>query len=284
MQPRVLIVCERAAERDTMRVLMGTMGCQWVLASGIEEALAVIGRERTTAALLELPGAISDPVNRGVRELLMRFPGRVIVLTDETPSPPITSELIRQYSIPFVQRNSLAGDLWPRLESMVYPQLGIRRVTKVARLVLDTFLQPLPAGIRHMQPDTRQLVYEAASLTVDLSFESAPDSNRMTLLGQIMRASDPLGPLHGVPVVLKNKRGPMGLRMTNEVGEFSFEFENERSVSLEIEVGPNDWVLILSPPLDWNERGKAQAVNEPGFVDTFTNNSSKNQSKKVRPA
>ena len=278
MQPRVLIVCERAAERDTMRVLMGTMGCQWVLASGIEEALAVIGRERTTAALLELPGAISDPVNRGVRELLMRFPGRVIVLTDETPSPPITSELIRQYSIPFVQRNSLAGDLWPRLESMVYPQLGIRRVTKVARLVLDTFLQPLPAGIRHMQPDTRQLVYKAASLTVDLSFESAPDSSRMTLLGQIIRASDPLSPLNGVPVVLKNKRGPMGLRMTNEVGEFSFEFENERSVSLEIEVRPNDWVLILSPPLDGNERGKAQAVNEPGFVDTFTNNSSKNQS------
>ena len=279
MQPRVLIICERAAERDTIRVLVGAMGCQWVLASGIEEALALIGRERTSAALLELPGAICDPtkVNRGARELLMRFPGRVIALTDETPSP-ITGELISQYSIPFVRRNRLAVDLWPRLESMVCPQLGIRRVTKVARLVLDTFLQPLPAGIRHMQPDTRQLVYKAASLTVDLSFESAPDSSRMTLLGQIIRASDPLSPLNGVPVVLKNKRGPMGLRMTNEVGEFSFEFENERSVSLEIEVRPNDWVLILSPPLDGNERGKAQAVNEPGFVDTFTNNSSKNQS------
>ena len=279
MQPRVLIICERAAERDTIRVLVGAMGCQWVLASGIEEALALIGRERTSAALLELPGAICDPtkVNRGARELLMRFPGRVIALTDETPSP-ITGELISQYSIPFVRRNRLAVDLWPRLECMVYPQLGIRRVTKVARLVLDTFLQPLPAGIRHTQPDTRQLVYKAASLTVDLSFESAPDSSRMTLLGQIIRASDPLSPLNGVPVVLKNKRGPMGLRMTNEVGEFSFEFENERSVSLEIEVRPNDWVLILSPPLDGNERGKAQAVNEPGFVDTFTNNSSKNQS------
>ncbi|PYT95256.1 MAG: hypothetical protein DMG38_27865 [Acidobacteria bacterium] len=275
----MLIICERAAERDTIRVLVGAMGCQWVLASGIEEALALIGRERTSAALLELPGAICDPtkVNRGARELLMRFPGRVIALTDETPSP-ITGELISQYSIPFVRRNRLAVDLWPRLECMVYPQLGIRRVTKVARLVLDTFLQPLPAGIRHMQPDTRQLVYKAASLTVDLSFESAPDSSRMTLLGQIIRASDPLSPLNGVPVVLKNKRGPMGLRMTNEVGEFSFEFENERSVSLEIEVRPNDWVLILSPPLDGNERGKAQAVNEPGFVDTFTNNSSKNQS------
>ena len=40
MQPRVLIICERAAERETIRVLVGTMGCQWVLASSIEEALA----------------------------------------------------------------------------------------------------------------------------------------------------------------------------------------------------------------------------------------------------
>src|SRR6266704_2534166 len=156
MQPKVLIICERAAERDTIRVLVGTMGCQWVLASGIDEALALARRERTSAALLELPGPNSDAVRveQGVRELLVRFPGRVIALTDESPTP-IISELLSRYSIPSVQRDRLAADLWPRLEPMVYPHLGIRRITKVARLVLDTFLQPLPAGIRYLQPDTR---------------------------------------------------------------------------------------------------------------------------------
>jgi hypothetical protein len=268
MQPKVLIICERAAERDTIRVLVGTMGCLWVLASRIDEGLALAGRERTSAALLELPGTNSDGVRveQGVRELLVRFPGRVIALTDESPTPMI-SELLSRYSIPSVQRDRLAADLWPCLESMVYPHLGIRRITNVARLVLDTFLQPLPAGIRYLRPDTRQLVYEAPALTADIAFERSPGSTRTTLTGQIMRMNLPQIPLNGVPVVLKGQKGPMGLMITNEVGEFSFEFQGERSVSLEIEVSPNDWVLFMSPPLDWVGRAEDQPGTEPGAMD-----------------
>ncbi len=285
MQPRVLIICERAEERDTIRVLVGTMGCQWVLASSIEEALAILSRERTSATLLELPGGLSDPnlMHKRVRELLVRFPGRVIVLTDEMPSPGI-SELISKYSIPFVQRDRLAMDLWPRLESMVYPQLGIRRITKVARLVLDTFLQPLPAGIRSFQSDTRQLVYEAESLTADISLERPPNSTRTTLLGQIMRTNEPQIPLNGVPVVLKSRKGPLGLKMTNEAGEFSFEFQNERSVSLEIEVSPNDWILLISPPMDWVGGAEDQTINESGCPEISAIDGSQLQRKKARSA
>jgi len=283
MQPKVLIVCERAAERDTIRVLVGTMGCQWVLASGIEEALTLLGRERTSAALLELPGAISDPakLEEGVRELLVRFPGRVIVLTDGAPGP-LTNELISKYSIPSVQRGRLAVDLWPRLESMVYPQLGSRRITRVARLVLDTFLQPLPAGIRDLQPDTRQLVYEAPALTADISFERSPNSPRINLLGQVLRTKDPQMPLNGVSVVLKSRNGPLNLKMTNEVGEFSFEFQDERTVSLEIEISPNEWVLLITPPLDWAGNAKDQAVSGSRMSNGFTTNDAKLPGKKVR--
>ncbi len=282
MQPRVLIVCDRAAERDTIRVLVGTMGCQWVLASGIEEALALVSRERTSAALLELPGTISDPVklDQGLREFLVRFPGRVMVLTDESPTPMI-SELISKYSIPFVQRDRLAADLWPRLESMVYPQPGIRRITKVARLLLDTFLEPLPAGIRGSQSGTRQLVYETESLTADMAFERSPDSTRTALLGQIMR-NEPKIPVNGVPVVLKSRKGPLGLKMTNEVGEFYFEFQNERSVNLEIEVSPNDWVLLISPPLDPFGGREEETLSEFRPGDTSTIYASKPQGKRGR--
>jgi len=282
MQPRVLIICDRAAERDTIRVLVGTMGCQWVLASGIEEALVLLGRERTSATLLELPGAISDPakLEEGVRELLVRFPGRVIVLTDETPGP-LIRELITKYSIPFVQRDRLAADLWPSLESMVYPQLQTRRVAKVARLVLDTFLQPLPAGIRYVQPNTRQLVYEAPALTADIAFERPPNSPRTTMIGQVMRTKDPHMPLNGVTVVLKDRKGPLDVKMTNEAGEFSFEFQDQSSLSLEIEVSPNDWVLLISPPLDW-AAGGGQSMSEPSPNDpsvTSTNGRLKKKGK-----
>lgn len=283
MQPRVLIICERAAERDTIRVLVGTMGCQWVLASGVDEALALAGRERTSAALLELPGTNSDVVraDQAVRELLVRFPGRVIALTDESPTPGIR-ELLSRYSIPSVQRDRLAADLWPRLESMVYPQLGIRRITKVARLVFDTFLQPLPAGIRSLQPDTRQLVYEAPALTADIAFERFPDSTRTTLTGQIMRTSSPQIPMNGVPVVLKGQKGPLGLMITNEAGEFSFEFHDERTVSLEIEVTPNDWVLLMSPPLDWVGSAESQWGNGRGATEFSIMNGDNPRKKKGR--
>ena len=215
----------------------------------------MLSRERISAALLELPGAVSDPerMHRSVRELLVWFPARVMALTDGMPTP-VISELISKYSIPWVQCDRLAMDLWPRLESVIYPQLGRRRFTKLARLVLDTFLQPLPAGIRSSQPDTRQLVYEAGSLTVDIAFERPPDSTRTTLLGQLMRTNEPQILMNGVPVVLKSRKGPLGVSSTNEVGEFAFEFQNERSVSLEVEVSPNDWVLIISPPLEWRGR------------------------------
>ncbi len=269
MQPRVLIICDRAAERETIRVLVGTMGCQWVLASSIEQALAILSRERISAALLELPRAVSDPdqMPKNLREFLVRFPGRVMALTDGMPTPAIT-ELISKYSIPWVQRDRLAMDLWPRLESMVYPQLGMRRFTKVARLVLDTFLQPLPAGIRYSQQfDIRQLVYEAESLTADIAFERPPDSTRTTLLGQLMRTNEPQILMNGVPVVLKSPKGPLGVRTTNEVGEFAFEFQNERSVSLEVEVSPNHWVLIVSPPLEWMGRAEDPLVNEVNIAD-----------------
>lgn len=284
MQPRVLIICERPAERDTIRVLVGTMGCQWVLASGIEEALTLLGRERTSAALLELPGSISDTakLEEGIRELLVRFPGRVIVLTDGAPGP-LTNELISKYAIPFVQRDRLAVDLWPRLESMVYPQLGSRRITRVARLVLDTFLQPLPAGIRHLQPDTRQLVYEAPALTADISFEPSHNSPRITLVGQVLRTKEPQIPLNGVSIVLKSRNGPLNVKMTNEVGEFSFEFQGERTVSLEIEVSPNEWVLLITPPLDWAAKSNDQAMSGPGISNGFTTNDTNLSGKKVRP-
>lgn len=267
MPPRVLIICEGPADRDTMRVLVGTMGCQWMLVSTMEEALAKLGREQASAVLVELPGANPDPdqIHRNLRELVVRFPGRVIALTDETPTRDAT-QLIKKYSIPSVPRIRLTADLWPCLESMVYPQAGLRRVTQVAQLILDTFLHPLPEGIRFMRPDTRQLLYEARSVVADISFERPHDSTRTSLLGQVMRRDEPRTPLSGISVVLKGEKGPLRLEMTNELGEFSFEFQDERRITLEIEVNPNEWVAIISPTLDWGAKEEHQIVGARGVA------------------
>lgn len=285
MQPRVLIISERPAERDTIRVLVGTMGCQWVLASGLEEALVILGREPASAALLDLPntGSDADPVYQCLRELLVRLPGRVIVLADEARTSTM-SEFVSKYSIPVVNRDRLAMDLWPCLETMVYPHRGVRRITQVARLILDTFLQPLPAGIRFLEHHTRQLVYEAKSLTADISFEHPPDSTRTTLVGQIMQTNEPRLPLNGVSIVLKGKKGPLGMKMANESGEFSFEFQDERTVTLEIEVSPNEWVALVSPSLDWgkSERDRSLSASASGGGSNSGMYNGKVHSKKAR--
>jgi len=226
-----------------------------MLATTMEEALAKLGREQASVAVLELAGANSDPdkMHQNLRELLVRFPGRVIALTDEAPTPEV-AQLTKKYSIPSVQRVRLTADLWPCLESMVYPQTGLRRVTQVAYLILDTFLHPLPAGTRFMQPNTRQLLYETQSLTADISFERSFDSTLTTLVGQVLRRDEPRTPLSSISIVLKGEKGPLGLKTTNESGEFSFEFQDERRITLEIEIKPNEWVAIISPTLDWGAK------------------------------
>jgi len=40
---KLLILCEESSARDTMRVLLGSMGCQCVVASTVQQPIAVFG-------------------------------------------------------------------------------------------------------------------------------------------------------------------------------------------------------------------------------------------------
>lgn len=253
MKPRVLIISERASVRESACVLVGTMECLWIVASHIQDALANFEIEKASAAVLDLPTGVSDPGRMGPHfsELLSRLQGRLVVLTDETVATEI-GDLEKKYSIPFVPRDRLPVDLWPCLATLMFSQPPIRRITQAARLVLDTFLLPRPAGIRSSPADTRQLVYESDHFTVDISFEHHPGSALTTASGQVMRDADPRVPLNGVPVVIKGEKGPLELKMTNQSGEFLFQFENERSVTFEIEVNYGHWMALNTPVLEWD--------------------------------
>lgn len=254
VKPRVLIISERPTIRESACVLLGTMGCHWVLASQIEEALPILESERASAAVLDLPDAVSDTarMDPNFSELLGRLQGRLVVLAADSTSPGVLG-LEKQYSIPFVRRDRLASDLWPCLSALMFSPPAIRRITQDARLILDTFLHPPPLGIRSsLSTNTRQLVYEADHFSVDISLEHPPGSTHATACGQIMRNADPGIPLNGVPVVLKGEKGPLELRLTNQFGEFSFEFENERKLTFEIEVNYGHWIAVNSPALEWD--------------------------------
>ena len=233
MRHSVLIISGYAADRETIPLLLGSMGCRWILVSALEEAIATLNREPTAAAILDSRLVIVGPEERNqmLREILVRLPGRVILLSNE-PYAPAAIEFATAYSLPLINRDRWAQDFWRGLETLLSRPSVTQRTKEEARLALDTFQQPLPVGIRLSKTNSRHLLYETNSLSIDMSFELQPESDRTSLGGQILTNASPTRALTGAPVRLRGRERPLGFAMTNEFGEFFFQFEREPDVSV----------------------------------------------------
>jgi hypothetical protein len=233
-----------------MRVLLRSMGCQCVLASSIQIGLAALEEENPDAAIMDLhrtrtsaPQVVSalDKIGSSLR-------GRVLLITGEHIDPQV-SDLINRYSLPCVPRDRLLQELWGCLESLLRPSSFLRRATQAARLVFDSFLQPLPDGIRMSQLPARRLVYEAGGLMADLWIEPKTDSRRIALVGQLMDSAKPGRRLDRIPIALRGQKGPIAFATTNEFGEFRFDFDFEPMLTLEMEPSGYQWVSVELPSL-----------------------------------
>jgi hypothetical protein len=265
----VLIISGNAAGRETIPLLVGSMGCRWILAPTLEQALAALNRESTAAAILDsrLVIAGSEERNGILREILVRLPGRVILLLNE-PYDRAAVDFATAYSLPFINCDRWAQDLWGSLETLLRRATVENQVKETARLALDTFRQPLPVGIRLSQTNIRNLLYETSSLSIDISFELLPESNSTSLGGQILTNADPTRALAGAPVRLRGLERPLGFAMTNQSGEFIFQFKREPNVILEIEDRPNHSVTIYSPNPIWlredgSQNGQGRDSGQP---------------------
>src|SRR5438128_6459389 len=72
-----------------------------------------------------------------------------------------------------------------------------------ARLLYDSFREPLPAGLRTQQRLSRQALYQAGDYSLDLRLENERGTSRVALVGQIQnrkQVGKRLG--GGVPVLL----------------------------------------------------------------------------------
>jgi CheY-like chemotaxis protein len=253
---KVLIICADPSARDTIRVLLGSMGCQCVVASGVQQAIAVLEQENPDAAIVDPRSSdfSAAPILSGLDKICARLGGRVVVLTGHEKEQEV-KELLERYSLPGIRRDRLLQELWGNLESSFRPKEVLRRIMNAAHLVFDSFLQPMPAGVRGLsQLPARQLIYQSGSLMVDLWLEPQTDSNSLALVGQIVDSSRPDCQFGSIPVVLHGRKGPIALTTTNKFGEFHFNFDFEPSGTLEIEVGGNHWVSVALPGLQWAQR------------------------------
>jgi CheY-like chemotaxis protein len=253
---KVLIICEEPSARDTIRVLLGSMGCQCVVASGVQQAIAILEQENPDAAIVDPHSCdfSAAPILSGLDKIYARLGGRVVVLTGHEKEQEV-KELLERYSLPGIRRDRLLQELWVNLESSFRPKEVLRRIINAAHLVFDSFLQPMPAGVRGVaQLTARQLVYQSGSLMADLRIEPQNDFRNFAVVGQIVDSDRPDRQFDSIPVVLHGRRGPLALATTNKFGEFHFNLDFEPSVTLEIEVPGEPWVSVALPSLEWAKR------------------------------
>lgn len=118
------------------------------------------------------------------------------------------------------------------------------RVREMAQLILDTFQQPILAGVRSTSPPTRQLLYKAGPFHIDVRLEPLPGSSRLSLVGQVMDATQSGKGLGELPVILRSGEQRKVRTKTNHFGEFQLEFEPAEELHLSFELSREMEVVI----------------------------------------
>src|SRR2546425_1221975 len=106
-----------------------------------------------------------------------------------------------------------------------------------ARLLYDSFREPLPAGLRTQQRLSRQALYQAGDYSLDLRLENERGSSRVALVGQIQnrkQAGKRLG--GGVPVLLVSGKMILAHAVSNSLGEFQMEYAPQKHQRLYVPV------------------------------------------------
>jgi hypothetical protein len=107
----------------------------------------------------------------------------------------------------------------------------------VAQLVFDSFLQPLPAGVRASQQRmSRQALYQAGDYCIDVRIEHERGSANVVLVGQISSRREPSRAMAGVPVLLMSQERPLARGQSNEFGEFQMRYRPSQHLSLHVPV------------------------------------------------
>ena len=101
-----------------------------------------------------------------------------------------------------------------------------------ARLVYDSFREPLPAGVRSQQRLSRQLFYQAGDYSLDLRFENERGSSRVALVGQIENRHQPEKRLSNVPVLLVSGKQIRAQVVSNSLGEFQIGYVPSKRLRL----------------------------------------------------
>lgn len=159
----------------------------------------------------------------------------------------------------------------------------IRRAkTAIGELLFDSFRNPLPAGVRSISTSSRQLLYGAGDYRVDVRLEPRMDSEKVSLVGQVLNSADPESSLDAVPVVLLKGGTIVAESLTNRFGEFHLECDLERSLHLRVSLpGETELRVPLVEPAGEPPAGSSDLLDSKGVRKLLLPRSKKRTRKKV---
>jgi hypothetical protein len=99
------------------------------------------------------------------------------------------------------------------------------RALEAASLVFDSFRQPQPAGVRAAGESPRQMLYQAGPYVVRLRVEPPGDSDRVSIVGQVLDDTNPSRTLADLSVLALHGQETIDRTLTNQLGEFQLEPE-----------------------------------------------------------
>lgn len=104
--------------------------------------------------------------------------------------------------------------------------------SSVARLLFDSSRSPVVAGVRSTSTVARQLLYGVGPYRIDVRMEPRMDSDKISLVGQVLNSAEPTKHAADVPVALLKGQKMIGQSQTNAFGEFHLECDLERRLQL----------------------------------------------------
>jgi hypothetical protein len=108
--------------------------------------------------------------------------------------------------------------------------------SKLAELLFDSFRSPLQAGVRSTAATSRQLLYGAGDFRIDVRVEPQLDSEKVSVVGQVLNAVDPARQSPSFPVILLKGKKIVSVSQTNSFGEFNLECELVDDLRLHLKV------------------------------------------------
>lgn len=97
-------------------------------------------------------------------------------------------------------------------------QSSVARI--IGRLIHDSSLAPLAAGLRAEASSTRYLLYEAGPYYLDVQVEREAGSDRLNLVGQLSDRSVPPTSTANLPIWLMHRKRLVASAFSNRFGEF----------------------------------------------------------------